>query len=530
MIGTRKSMLAQTQCRQFKRRLESFAPADMSFDLKAISTLGDQKTDKPLWQMEGQHFFTKELDHLLENKEVHMVIHSHKDLGTSRPQGFEISCLSPRSYPHDLLITSPHFMRKLQHHFDEKLIIGTSSPRRIENLNQDLSDYLPKLTPETRQDDFQYRFDFKVIRGNINTRLSKLQNGEYDALILAWAGIERMTEEDESYHSIKEVTKDCKVMILPLSTFPCAQAQGALAIETHKDHTPSELKEVFKKAHDLETQECIKRERQAFHQYGGGCHLPVGIYVKKIEENIFLHIHRGRHNNQRIDKRYLEINNKIIDLKELIDHSKIEVISSDNNPLIEIKKIHHLSLKKAQQIFVTSTRPTECLNQTDSKIIEDSVLWCSGTRTWKHLAKLGYWVTGSADSLGHEEIQYMQESKSLSFFGVDTSMSTILLGNQYSQSEFGHVSQKTHDIIEKSYVSKEKYHKALKFVQERLDKVKAIYWPASSYYDIYSKHFDMSDKIHLCGLGKTWKELRAKGLKNLYPAASMKEVSMLKLD
>lgn len=139
-IGTRGSLLAVTQSTLIKNELERISGD--KFELVLIKTQGDQITNKPLWQLEGKDFFTKELDEALLAGEVDLVIHSYKDLGSERPEGIKLAAVTERRFAHDILIIPQKNVEALKN-WKGEFVVGTSSPRRIANLTHSLKNYLP---------------------------------------------------------------------------------------------------------------------------------------------------------------------------------------------------------------------------------------------------------------------------------------------------------------------------------------------------------------------------------------------------
>src|SRR5690606_23196982 len=127
-IGTRGSLLALTQCTLIKNLIEEKTGA--KFELEVIKTQGDQITDRPLWQLEGKDFFTKELDESLLAGKIDLVVHSYKDLGSERPDDIELAVISKRSFAHDILLIKKETIAKLNE--KEEIVVGTSSPRSEE--------------------------------------------------------------------------------------------------------------------------------------------------------------------------------------------------------------------------------------------------------------------------------------------------------------------------------------------------------------------------------------------------------------
>jgi hydroxymethylbilane synthase len=217
------------------------------------------------------------------------VIHSYKDLGSERPQGIKLAAITQRSFAHDVLLIKKSTIEKLKD-WRGDFIVGTSSPRRIENLTSSLSDFLPSH-PSIR---------CETLRGNINTRIQKLRDDHYHAITLALAGVERLAHHPDSLVQLQELLKDLSFMILPQSVFPSAASQGALGIEVAQERSDQGvLERHLKTIHHAPTAEEVRREREAFKSYGGGCHLAVGIHVRQMAES-FLHFHRGAVDGKKI--------------------------------------------------------------------------------------------------------------------------------------------------------------------------------------------------------------------------------------
>ena len=255
-IGTRKSQLALAQTNLVKRKLESLTGDH--FELVEMSTAGDQDTSKPLWQMDGKDFFTKELDKALLEKEVDLCVHSYKDLGHIRPPGIFLAGIGKRDFIHDILLIKKKTVQQLQKYdFQGTFRVGTSSPRRIQNISSSLLELLPTKV--------EIPLECVNLRGNIVTRMNKLLANQYDAIILAFAGLERLAQDQEGLQTLKNFIHELDYMILPLEKFPAAAAQGALAIEcleSRDDH--GELHQKIALLKHSDTIKEIERERKAF--------------------------------------------------------------------------------------------------------------------------------------------------------------------------------------------------------------------------------------------------------------------------
>lgn len=240
VIGSRESELALIQTHSVQRALEKLYP-NLSFTVNAMTTTGDEITNKSLSTIGTKALFTKELEQALERRQVDMVVHSLKDMPTTLPPGMTICCVLKRTLPNDVVI-SKTTLELLEH----GSIIGTSSVRRAAQLKL----LYPHLA-------------FKDIRGNLNTRLKKYQEGNYDAIILAHAGIERM-----GWTHLISQTLACDHM-------PYAVGQGAISIECREDDT--ETKALLAPLQDRATWLTVMCERSFMRALEGGCSVPLGV-------------------------------------------------------------------------------------------------------------------------------------------------------------------------------------------------------------------------------------------------------------
>ena len=247
IIGSRGSDLALWQASYVKDQLKTIG---LFSTIKIIKTKGDQIQHLSFDKIEGKGFFTKEIENELLSKEIDLAVHSLKDLETNQPQGLCIAAVPPREDPSDcLLIHSKGFDLKQDLKLKVSALVGTSSARRK---NQLLF--------------FREDLQLKDLRGNVPTRVDKLRKGEYDAIVLAKAGLNRLDIDLKEFH----------VVNLSPHVFIPAPAQGALGLQVRdEDHF---LKEQLKKLNDTNTSDSVHFERAILNQLGGGCHSPFGAY------------------------------------------------------------------------------------------------------------------------------------------------------------------------------------------------------------------------------------------------------------
>jgi hydroxymethylbilane synthase len=243
-LGTRGSTLALAQSTWVKEQILRHQPA-LEIELVVIKTSGDRFTEKPIAALGGKGIFTKEIEDALLRQEIDVAVHSMKDLPPDLPAGLIIAALPKREDPSDVLVSRQG--RELGS-LPSGTQVGTGSLRRQAQV-------------------LNYRPDLSVvpIRGNVDTRLRKLDQGEIDALIMAAAGLKRIGREDR--------------ITAYLSDEICvsAVAQGALGIESRDD---SSVRAVLAPLHDTDTATEVAAERSFLSRLGGGCHVPIGARAK----------------------------------------------------------------------------------------------------------------------------------------------------------------------------------------------------------------------------------------------------------
>ncbi|MDT8377827.1 MAG: hydroxymethylbilane synthase [Desulfotignum sp.] len=252
-IGTRGSQLALWQAHHVKDLITD-AFSDIQVTIIVIKTTGDQITDRPLAQVGGKGLFVKEIETALLNNDIDLAVHSMKDMPGDLPRGLTIGAVPCRENPFDVLI-SRHGLTLSG--YPPGTIVGTSSLRRASQLKY--------LRPD---------LEIRSIRGNLDTRLRKLMSKEFDAIVLAAAGLLRLGQSDRITEFLDE-----NVMVP-------AVGQGALCIETrHNDLNTARIMENLDHA---PTRVCVQGERAFLKQIEGSCHIPVACYGKMIADQVHL--------------------------------------------------------------------------------------------------------------------------------------------------------------------------------------------------------------------------------------------------
>ncbi|MEM6255184.1 MAG: hydroxymethylbilane synthase [Cyanobacteria bacterium P01_D01_bin.156] len=244
-IGSRKSQLALVQTHWVQGELQKRFP-EINFEVKTMESKGDKILDISLSKIGDKGLFTQELEDDMLNGSIDFAVHSLKDLPTRLPEGLMLGCVTEREDPADALVVHEKHAGKTLDQLPDGAIIGTSSLRRLAQLRH----HFPS-------------FQFKDIRGNLNTRLRKLDEGQYDAIILAVAGLKRLDMGDR----IQQV--------VPAEISLHAVGQGALGIECRSGD--SDILAVIKTLEDMPTAQRCYAERAFLRELEGGCQVPIGV-------------------------------------------------------------------------------------------------------------------------------------------------------------------------------------------------------------------------------------------------------------
>ncbi len=253
IIGSRGSDLALWQTRFVKAKLEELFPA-LKLEVEIIKTTGDKMLDVALAKIGDKGLFTRQIETALLNREIDLAVHSLKDLQTVQPEGLTIGAVLAREMPNDVLISKRYASID---DLPKGARVATGSLRRKSQL-------------------LHYRPDLQIfeIRGNVPTRIKKLEESNLDAMILAFAGVHRLGLD--SY--IKQ--------IIPFETMLPAVGQGALSVEIRSDDV--KIRELLQKLNDPETNFCITAERAFLRTLEGGCQVPIGANAFLESDKIFL--------------------------------------------------------------------------------------------------------------------------------------------------------------------------------------------------------------------------------------------------
>ncbi|WP_448218795.1 hydroxymethylbilane synthase [Endozoicomonas sp. 2B-B] len=252
-IATRKSALALWQAEYVKERLEYFHPG-IRVELVKMTSKGDRILDSPLAKIGGKGLFVKELETAMLESRADIAVHSMKDVPMEFPKGLELGVICPRENPLDAFVSNTYNQLS---DLPEGAIVGTSSLRR-------------QCQILAKRPDLKIEF----LRGNVNTRLAKLDDGQYDAIILAAAGLIRLGMKSR-----------IKSALPPELSLPAA-GQGAVGIEIRSDD--ESIKQFLAPLHHEETATRVLAERAMNRKLNGGCQVPIGCYSELIDDQLYI--------------------------------------------------------------------------------------------------------------------------------------------------------------------------------------------------------------------------------------------------
>ncbi|AXT48629.1 MULTISPECIES: hydroxymethylbilane synthase [Chromobacterium] len=253
VIASRESRLAMWQAEHIKARLQTLYP-HLSVDILGMTTQGDQILDKTLSKIGGKGLFVKELEVALAEGRADLAVHSIKDVPMVLPEGFALAAICEREDPRDALVSARYADLS---ELPDGAVVGTSSLRRESQIRA----RYPRLV-------------VKPLRGNVQTRLRKLDDGEFDAIILAAAGLKRLG-----------LSERIRKELPPSESLPAA-GQGALGIEIRADR--ADLMQLLAPLNHAATHSCVSAERALARELGGSCQVPLGAFATLNEGTLAL--------------------------------------------------------------------------------------------------------------------------------------------------------------------------------------------------------------------------------------------------
>ena len=443
----------------------------------ARNSRGDQLQDIPLHTVEGSDFFTQDIFSALKNGEADIAVHSLKDMSSEHFFGDNEFAVIDRDDTRDVLIASEKL--KVKSEKGEKIIIGTCSPRREEMATV----FLKKALPQQNED---IKIETKPIRGNVETRLRKLDSGEYDATILATAGLNRLLNSQEDAPVVKDLLKDKKLMLLPLVECVPAPCQGAIVAEAY--HGNKKAVEVLEAINNKKLFADCVNEKKAASEFGRGCLQQFGVTTLGYENRSILYAAGKDENGNEFTHWYdlPELNTKGKNFFSTTDHmgSFFEYTYSDRG--IDIAE---------SVVYVSNYKAIK-----NKQVLEGKRVWAAGTKTGYELAKLGVWVEGCADAFG---LEFLNKAWSMSLFNIQKD-DVHIITNEKGAVTWQNKGWKASSTYSTGGQQKEE-------LATQMAKADIIFWTSFQQYELY-KNVLKENVEHVCPSGETAVLLRSAGI------------------
>ena len=458
-IVCRDSVLSLHQANVFIQKMNQI-DQNYTFDIIPKKSVGDVQIDKDLTLLEGTDFFTSEIFNQLKNNHADIAIHSLKDMSASHFFSHQAFAVIDRDDCRDIAIFNNNVLEKIEK--NEPIIMGTCSPRR----NIMASNFLKKGLPTK---DNKIKIKIKPIRGNVESRINKLNHLEYDGIILATAGLNRLLQSNIK-EKITAILKDKKIMLLPIFECTPAPCQGTIIAEANPDN--KKMVALLKKINNQKIFNEVYLEKKYAQQLGEGCNQAFGVVT--INQNNFSYIYvNGKNNKNKWVEKWYNLPKKPNEIFSTID---------SKNSFFTKTCIDKIPIVKTNTVFLSNTNAIK----NKHALINNKHIFVAGTKSWFKLAKQGYWVNGCADELGFENLYPLFSMPILKIYVSDCTIIT----NKDAALRW----------IKKGYKSIATYQIQPTFnknIIKQLKNAPAIFWLSYAQYQHY-KHLVNNNTNHYC--------------------------------
>ena len=471
-IVSRASHLARLQAYKVGAKIQDIYPT-IDIEYCSKKSEGDINPNQSISSGGITGLFTHNISNSISDGEFDIGVHSWKDVPLEPSKNSTIFGTIERGDMRDMLFIKKKSLTNLKR---ETVSIFTSSPRRKYISEIILRDLLPFK---------KAKLSFYDIRGNIETRLKKLNESNLDGLIIAKTAIDRLLSDQpnkrdqNSTIKIKSYIDELEWMVLPLSCFPTAPGQGAIGIEVN--NTNEEVINVVNQINNKRVFQMVQHEKSKLNIYGGGCHQKIGVSNWMVDD-IELESIKGK-----TEKGELLDSYKIIRPKEERDFytNRSNAFPSNDNEKKLFSRKHIDNSKMIKEIRDSIVYISRKNVLKGSPFIDESnIIWTSGLQAWRAAAQKGYWVNGTSDSFGES---------------IDFNIGS-LTRNTNKRVKLTHLENKSTDMdIIPTY--------ELTFSNKHLNILERthFYWMSSFAFDCITEEYpEIKNKIHACGPGKTY--------------------------
>lgn len=476
-IICRSSRLSLLQAQLVQQKIMQVEPGAV-VEIIGRSSRGDRELLVSLSALDGTDFFTEDIFNALANDEADIAVHSLKDMSAPHFFSHNAFAIVDRDDVRDVAIFNPVVIDKIK--AGQTIIVGTCSPRREEMAISFLKKALPQLGA--------INIETKPIRGNVEGRLKQLDEGLYDATILATAGLNRLLRSEETPSAaispdsglVRNLLANKKLMLLPLFECVPAPCQGAIVAEAHPQNKLAV--ELLQKINNTELFAEASAEKQKAFEYGTGCLQKFGVTTIHTKSSTHLYA-AGEDADGKTFQHWTNLPQLQFNEDELFSST---VCMRD---FFEYEwKQNEFDIKQPI-VFVANYKSVKDASAT--AVLQRKRIWAAGTKTWLELAQLGYWVEGSADALGFESLADVWQMPLLQ---IDASEVCILThehaAERWRAKGLNAISNYTLQPTNESLLI------------ERIHKAKVFFWSSFSQYEHYGK-YTTYDATHICAGGET---------------------------
>ena len=480
-ITGRNSRLSLLQIEKVKRSILQFYP-NLQIELITTESRGDQLKDIPLQSVEGTDFFTSDFFTALQNGEADIAVHSMKDMSAEHYFAGNEFAVVDRDDVRDLAIFNPGIEEGLA--AGETIIIGTCSPRR-ETM---AIEFLQKALPQTGG----FKIVTSVIRGNIEDRLKKLDSGDYDGIILATAGLNRLLDSCEDRKKIELLLYGKKLMVLPLFECVPAPCQGAIVAESLPGNQPAV--EILKRINLPLVKDICSKEKEIALRYGAGSIQEFGVVSIQTGRDIVFYSTGKDSGGKRFEHWEGLPGIEAQGVGQLFNASNhmgqfYDYVYNDFQPV------------NARIIFVSNFKALH--GDQCQQCLKSKKVWVSGSKTWFELAKKGIWVEGTADGLGLESLLSVWEMPILQYKKSEIH----ILTNHSSMANWharGWKASSTYSLVARRNPE----------IEKQVANADFLFWTSHGQFSLY-KGAVSQHAVHACPQGETATLLRKEGIQPL---------------
>lgn len=481
ILTGRSSRLSKVQMRLAHDKIKVHFP-DLHEEVQYKESRGDRLAHVALHTQEGIDFFTEDVFNELKEGSADIAIHSLKDMSSAHFFGEHRFAVIDRDEVRDIAIFNPEVLDKIKS--GKPIQIGTCSFRREYMAFHVLKNILPQLGPEITIEPLP-------IRGNIDTRLNKLNRREYDGIILAAAGINRMLNSIEDRASFLELMANKKWMVLPLVECVPAPCQAAIVVEAIPTNRIAQI--ILNKIKDPALHLLCMEEKRIANHYGAGCIQKFGVTTLHIGDRTVV-LAKGQDESGVTFEDWHGLNSPGVEV-----HPDF-ILSSDELGYVPVKSPLNENIKSIQFDLGCFIAHISAIDSISPDYFHKTRVWVAGMATWKKMAQKGIWVEGCADSFGFQSIASLLKTSLISLDPLEIS----ILTNKKSALRWIHSGYRAIGTYELTYESN-LLHKY------KLISAKMIFWNCFAHYDSVQNILP-SGIIHACLPGRTAEALKIVGL------------------